>query len=150
MKRVLSFASLAAALVTLSGCVTFRRPEVTFRAVEVVSIGSAGAELEAAFDVTNPNSYEIRVRHLTYRITLNGREAGGGTVETETLLPGHAMTPVHLPLTLDWEKIRSAGLGLLMGGVDYAVEGEITFSAPMGTFRRPYSHAGHYAGLAER
>jgi LEA14-like dessication related protein len=133
-----------------TGCLTFRRPQVAFRGVEVKSFGSDGADLDVSFDVTNPNSYKIRVERLTYRLTVNGQEAGGGTIDSTTLqpLPGKATTPVRLPLTLDWGKIKEAGLGLLLfQGVDYAVEGDITFSTPLGTFKRPYRHEGRYSGL---
>jgi LEA14-like dessication related protein len=151
MKRLstmlVTLSGLAVVLGT-AGCLTFRRPVVTFRGVEVHSFGSDGAELEATFDVTNPNSYKVGVERLTYRFTVNGQDAGGGTIETATSLPGKETTLVHLPLTLDWEKLKSAGLGfLILGGVDYIVDGEITFSTPLGTFHRPYRHEGKYSPL---
>src|SRR2546423_1860587 len=77
----------ASVLLATAGCLTFHRPEVAFRGVEVRSFGSEGANLEASVDVTNPNSYKIGVERLTYRLMVNGREAGGGTVEEATLLP---------------------------------------------------------------
>jgi LEA14-like dessication related protein len=133
-------------LLASAGCLTFRRPEVAFRGVEVRSFGSSGADLEASFDVTNPNNYKIGVESLTYRLTVNGRDAGGGTIDTATPLPAKETTQVVLPLSLDWEKLKGAGLDFLMSnGVDYAVDGEITFSTPMGTFHRPYRHVGRYS-----
>ena len=129
-----------------SGCFTFRRPEVVFRGVELGSLDVSGAALEASFDVTNPNRYRIGVRRLTYRVSVNGRDAGGGASDQETVLAGKATTLVKLPLTLDWSKVRSAGLDfLLSGSVDYSVEGEITFSTPIGVFERPYRHVGRWA-----
>ncbi|MDQ2980581.1 MAG: LEA type 2 family protein [Acidobacteriota bacterium] len=140
-----------AASVGSSGCTVFRRPEVTFRGVAVRSLDSGGAAVEAAFDVYNPNSYGIAVQRLTYRMTVEGREAGGGVVEEETALLPRETTLVRLPLTLDWTKLKSAGWEILtFGGIDYAVEGEITFSTPVGMFRRPYRHAGRYAPLLPR
>lgn len=133
------------------GCLTFRRPEVAFRGVELKSIGSAGAELDANFDVTNPNSYRIGVERLTYRLTVNGHEAGSGTIDAATPLPPKETAQVHLPLTLDWEKVKEAGLDFLMlRGVDYAVDGEITFTTPVGRFQRPYRHVGRYSALDSR
>ncbi|MDQ6893992.1 MAG: LEA type 2 family protein [Acidobacteriota bacterium] len=129
-----------------SGCFTFRRPEVVFRGVDLGSLDASGAALEASFDVTNPNRYRIGVQRLTYRVSVNGRDAGGGASDQETVLEGKATTLVKLPLTLDWSKVKSAGLDFLFSGsVDYAVEGEITFSTPVGVFERPYRHAGRWA-----
>ncbi|MCA1580832.1 MAG: LEA type 2 family protein [Acidobacteria bacterium] len=144
--RVSCLFVLAAVLAGASACVFFRRPEVVFRGISVRSLNADGANVEAALDVYNPNSYRISVQRLTYRATVEGREAGGGVVDAETVLESKQTTPVTLPLTLDWNKIKAAGFeALLMRSVDYAVEGEITFSTPVGTFHRPYRHAGRYA-----
>jgi LEA14-like dessication related protein len=121
---------------------------VIFRGVAVRSLDSGGAAVEATFDVYNPNSYRIAVQRLTYKMTVEGREAGGGVVEEETALLPRETTLVRLPLTLDWTKLKSAGWEILtFGGIDYAVEGEITFSTPVGVFRRPYRHTGRYAAF---
>ncbi len=144
--RLPRLAALLLALTASAGCLTFRKPEVTLRGVTVGSLDSAGGAFEAAFDVYNPNSYRIGVRRLTYRIAVNGREAGTGAAEHETVLEAKSTTPVRLPLSLDWTKIRSAGLDFLVsGGVDYAVEGEITFTTPVGAFTRPYRQAGTFS-----
>jgi LEA14-like dessication related protein len=140
---------LALAGLSSAGCVTFRRPEVAFHGVEVRSFGSAGAELAATFEVTNHNSYAIQLDHFTYRVTINGGEAGGASVDGVTTLPGHETTLVHMGLSLDWGKLKDMGLQFFTHGVDYAVEGEITFTTPVGRFTRPYHHAGRYA-LFER
>ncbi|HYK41807.1 MAG TPA: LEA type 2 family protein [Thermoanaerobaculia bacterium] len=144
--RRLLFPLLVAAALAGAGCFTFRRPEVVFRGVELGSLDSSGAALEASFDVTNPNRYRIGVQHLSYRFKVNGRDAGGGAANEETVLEPKATTLVKLPLTLDWSKVKSAGLDFLFsGGIDYAVEGEITFSTPIGVFERPYRHAGRWS-----
>jgi LEA14-like dessication related protein len=144
-------AALFLAVLAATGCLVFRKPEVAFRGVEFGSVDASGASLNASFDVTNPNSYRIGVRQLTYRIRVNGRDAGGGAIEQETTLEPRSTTPVRLPLALDWSKVKLAGLDfLMMGGIEYAVEGDITFSTPVGVFRRPYSHSGRYSPLGGR
>ncbi len=146
LRPVFFFPFLLTVLCSISGCVFFRRPEVVFRGISVRSFNASGADVEAALDVYNPNGYRISVQRLTYRATVEGRDAGGGIVDAETVLEGKQTTPVRLPLTLDWSKVRSAGLeALLMRSIDYSVEGEITFSTPIGVFHRPYRHAGRYS-----
>lgn len=148
MRRSRTFLLLLVSLtaVAASGCLTFRRPEVVFRGVQLGSLDGSGAALEASFDVTNPNRYRIGVQRLTYHFVVNGRDAGGGAAEQETVLEAKATTIVRLPLTLDWSKVKSAGLDfLLSGSLDYAVEGEVTFSTPVGVFQRPYHHAGRWS-----
>lgn len=147
MTRLRAFAlpALLFALVGVSGCFTFRRPEVVFRGATLGSFDANGTALEASFDVTNPNRYRIGVRRLTYRITVNGRDAGSGAADSEAVLEPKATTLVKLPLSIDFSKVKSAGLDFLFSGsLDYAVEGEVTFSTPIGVFQRPYRHAGKW------
>ena len=135
-------------LLAATGCLFFRRPEVVFRGVSVNAFGSGGAEVEAAMDVFNPNGYKIGVESLTYHLTVNGADSGGGTVDQAVSLPAKTTTPVRVPITLDFTKIHLHGLDILTkGGIDYVIEGEITFSTPLGTFHRPYRHAGTYSPL---
>ena len=115
--RRLLLPSLLLASVAGSGCFTFRRPEVVFRGVEFGSLDASGAALEASFDVTNPNRYRIGVRRLTYRVSVNGRDAGGGASDQETVLEGKATTLVKLPLTLDWSKVSGASLPIVSNQV---------------------------------
>jgi len=113
---------LALAAFSSTGCVTFRRPEVAFHGVEVRSFGSAGAELAATFEVTNHNSYAIQLDHFTYRVTINGGEAGGASVDGVTTLPGHETTLVHMGLSLDWGKLKDVGLQFFTHGDDSLLE----------------------------
>ena len=146
MRRSSTILLLLLAALAASACITFRRPEVVFRGIQLGYLDTAGAGLEAAFDVTNPNHYRIGVQRLTYHFVVNGRDAGGGAAEQETVLEPRATTVVRLPLTLDWSKVKSAGLDILFSGsIHYAVEGEVTFSTPVGVYQRPYHHAGEWS-----
>jgi LEA14-like dessication related protein len=134
--------------VAAAGCLTFRRPEVNLRGVQLGSLDGSGAALEATFDVHNPNGYQIGVQRLTYHFVLNGRDVSGGSAEQETILEPKATTVVTLPIKLDWSNLKSAGLEFLFSGfraLDYAVEGEVVFSTPVGVFQRPYHHAGRWS-----
>jgi len=144
---VLAIASLG----VLSACRTiFQRPGVEFRGIVIDSFDSSGAMIEAAFDVDNPNSYRLSIQRLTYKIRIEGFEAGHGEESSTTLLPGKTVTPVRLPLTVDWSKMRSLAWSALYGHpIAYDVEGDITFSTPAGTFTRPYKHSGVYSPFAK-
>ena len=147
MRRTRTLLVLLAALsaVAASGCLTFRRPEVVFRGVQLGSLDGSGAAVEATFDVHNPNGYRIGVQRLTYHFVVNGRDVSGGSAEQETILEPKATTVVRMALNLDWSNLKSVGLNFLFSGsLDYAVEGEVVFSTPVGVFQRPYHHAGHW------
>lgn len=153
--RIRSAAVPAAALAFLSlsilcGCAVFQRPGVEFKGVVIQSFDSWGAMMEAAFDVDNPNSYKLSIQRLTYKIRIEGLEAGHGEESSTTVLPGKTVTSVRLPLTVDWSRVKSLAWSALYGRpIAYDVEGEITFTTPAGTFTRPYKHAGVYSPFAQ-
>jgi hypothetical protein len=47
---------------------------------------------------------------------------------------------VRLPLTVRWAPLRSRALEFALSGIPYAVEGEVVFTTPLGSVRRPYRH----------
>ena len=114
-----------------------------FRGITLHGLDQDGAALEVRLRVENPNSYRLVVKHFRYRVTVGGSPAGGGETPADVPIEAKSESDVALPLALDWRELKGRGLEfLLSGGVDYTVEGEITFSTPIGTFVRPYGHSG--------
>lgn len=133
----------------LSGCVScglfYKEPELIFRGVRLGQLGGGGALLEVSFEIYNPNRYRLEVQSLTYRFRLNGMEAASGAAPGDLVLRARESGTVRLPLSIDWRGLKAAAWEALASGrFDYSVEGEATFSAPMGTFRRPYRREGRF------
>ncbi|HWC65412.1 MAG TPA: hypothetical protein VG777_04955, partial [Thermoanaerobaculia bacterium] len=55
-------AGLVAAAALAAGCVTFRKPAISFEGVAVSDLGRDGASLDVELGVTNPNGYRLGVR----------------------------------------------------------------------------------------
>lgn len=126
-----------------SGCTLWKKPTIAFEGVSVLGFGSDGAKLEVLLRVDNPNSYRLVVKHFTYRLSVEGTSIGGGEADSEIAVEASSSAEARLPLALDWRELKHRGAQfLLSGGADYAVEGEVTFSTPIGTFSRPYGHTG--------
>jgi LEA14-like dessication related protein len=149
VKRRLRLLSAALPLVLVS-CTTWKKPTIAFEGVSVLGFGSDGAKLEVLLRVDNPNSYRLVVRHFTYRLSVEGASIGGGEADSEIAVEAKSSTDARLPVALDWRELKHRGARfLLSGGADYAVEGKVTFSTPIGTFSRPYGHTGRVGALPE-
>jgi len=135
-------ASLTLFLVA-SACLTLRQPVIRFEGVSVGSLSRDGAALDVDLSVTNPNGYRLGVRQLTYRLSIADAPAGEGSIEETVSIPAHATASVKLPLSLTFAPLKSSILEMaLTGGIAYAVEGDVVFTTPLGSVRRPYRHEG--------
>lgn len=143
---VFSRAILLLALAASVSCRLFYKdPELIFRGVQLGRFGGDGALLEVSFVIYNPNRYRLEVQSLTYRVRLNGIEAASGAAPGDLVLPARESGTVRLPLSIDWQGLKAAAWEALASGrFNYSVEGEVTFSAPMGTFHRPYRRTGRF------
>ena len=124
-------------------CTVWKKPDVAFEGLSIHGLSPNGANLEVLLSVRNPNSYRLVVRHFTYRLSVEGTSVGGGETDADVAVDAKSSADVRLPLSLDWRELKRRGAELLFsGGLDYAIDGEITFSTPIGTFARSYSHSG--------
>jgi LEA14-like dessication related protein len=140
-RRAAPLLLLLAAVAASAGCVTFRKPAIVFEGVAVSEITRDQASLDVELGVTNPNGYRLGVRQLTYRLSIDGADAGQGSIDAAVSIPPHGRATVKLPLTLAFAPLKTRALDLaLSGGIGYAVEGEIVFTTPLGAVRRPYRH----------
>jgi len=138
-RRALLAAGLLAATAA-TACLTFHNPTIAFAGVAVSGVTRDGADLEVELAVTNPNGYALGVRQLTYRVSVGGESAGEGSLETAVSVAARGDAVVKLPLTVRWAPLRSRALEFALSGVAYTVEGEVVFTTPLGSVRRPYRH----------
>ena len=128
---------------TLVSCTVWKKPVIAFEGIALRGLNPDGAKLEVRLRVENPNSYRVVVRHFLYRLKIGGAPVGGGETDSDVAVEARSASDVALPVSLDWRGLKERGLEFLFtGGVDYSIGGEITFSTPIGTYRRPYEHAG--------
>jgi LEA14-like dessication related protein len=137
-------AGIAAALAvaaSATACLSFHPPTVAFAGVAVSDVSREKATLGVDLDVENPNGYRLGVQSLRYRLSVDGTPAGEGSLDSAVSVPAHGRATVRLPLTLDWAPLKSRALGLaLSGGIDWAVEGDVVFTTPLGSRTRPFRH----------
>ena len=136
-------APLAVLLLAGAACLSFHQPEVRFAGISVGSMTKQGAALDVDLSVTNANGYALGVRELTYRLSIAQAPAGEGSLAQTIAVPAHATTEVRLPLSVSFEPLKASALEMaLTGRIAYAIEGEVVFTTPLGSVRRPYRHEG--------
>jgi LEA14-like dessication related protein len=128
---------------SVAACHSWKKPTVTIENAAFLGEEHNRASIELAVRIENPNSYALGVESLTYRLGGNGVEWGSGSVPSSVRVPARGSAIARVPVEVDWQKVKLAALGaLLTGRVDYAVDGEIVFSTPIGRFRRPFESSG--------
>jgi LEA14-like dessication related protein len=148
---VLGAASAAACLLLVWGCstlamATFRRPEMTFRGIEVYSLGLEGADLDLLVDVYNPNGFDFGLDRVTYDLTVEKVRWGKGETASPLSVGANSTTTLRLPLTLDWTQISGLGRDVMRRGtVRYGVSGNVTVSTSKKTFQVPYDRSGSFS-----
>ena len=127
---------------------TFRKPELTFRGIEVFSFGLEGASLDLLVDVYNPNSFRFGLDRVTYDLTVESVRWGTGETASPLAVEAQSTATLRIPLTLDWTQISGLGRDVLRrGNVRYGISGEVTVSTSKKTFQVPYDRSGQFSIL---
>jgi LEA14-like dessication related protein len=134
--------ALAAVLLVgaLSGCaVFFKSPTVRIADVRVASVGLSGGTAEIALDVLNPNGRDLKAKDVHYRFSFADPEAkdgwkllSEGTHEAEIVVRGNDSTRVILPVSFSYTDLgRALGSLLNQGALEYRLDGDVQFDAPL-------------------
>jgi len=126
-----------------SGAPFFRdllEPEVKVKNVKVMQANLQEALLNVNMMVYNPNSYEIALDEINYRIKLNGRRFSEGVARENLKVGPKATTLIPLPLTVKYSDLLLSLDDIAKGRqLTYDVEGD----AKVGLFAIPFSKAGN-------
>lgn len=154
-RRALGAALAAASLLFAVGCqslamAAFKRPEITFRGIEVYSFGLEGASFDLLVDVYNPNSFGFGLDRVTYDLTLESVRLGTGETTAPLAVGAQSTGTLRIPLTLDWTRLSGLGRDVLRSGtVNYGVSGEVTVTAKNRRFQVPYDRTGRFSVLGK-
>jgi LEA14-like dessication related protein len=108
------------------------KPDVHLKGVSVKGIDwshrTADAELSIAIDNPGP-AFELR--DLSYRLTLNARQAAEGKYPRNIKVPAHSSTTFDLPCSVDLSALPGVAWGFIAGGFDVHYELETEFTVPL-------------------
>jgi LEA14-like dessication related protein len=152
--RSLRGAALAAAAVWASaGCgLFFETPEVDIAEVRVVSVGLVGATAEVSLNVMNPNGFTLKAKEVRYRLSFSDEDAAQGWhVLTEGLtaeeiqVPARDSAGVRLSVPFRYSDVgRALGSLLDQGELEYRLDGDVKFDAPIKDIRVRFDRRGSF------
>lgn len=128
-------------LLLLGGCAALgprlQAPTLDIAGVELVKGDLFAQQLRARVRVQNPNDRELRVRGITYSITLGGEELGRGLSGSSFVVPALGQAEFDMMVTANLagtllrliERARKAGG--MPDELPYELRGEVTLASGM-------------------
>lgn len=128
---------------SLSSCglmqLTAKSPEVKLEQVRVENISLGEATLMFDLNVFNPNTRDLQVDGIDYKLSLNAKDFAAGKYEKVTELPGQKTVKVSLPIKVEFQRVfESLMSALKKPETKYMLEG----SARLGVFTIPFREDG--------
>lgn len=98
MTRPLRYHIVILALVAISGCASLiKEPRVTVRSANVVSVDTAGFDIELLLGVENPNSFDVSLQGYSYDLQIMSVPFSSGRLQKIFVFPPGQLVDVRLP-----------------------------------------------------
>ena len=102
---------IALSTLTLAGCAStlenyVQSPTVALSNVQVASLGLNAQTFMLSFDVSNPNSFSLPVKSVSYGVKLNGERFASGTTANKFTVAASDST--QFAISVDLDLLRSA------------------------------------------
>lgn len=139
--------SLILAACILSSCASMdtfvSAPGVSLRNVKLTDFGFSGQTFLLSFDITNPNSFPLPIKKVTYGVELDGQQFASGNVECEVVIAAQGDGEIVISVELDLLRTAPQLLYIVRDGairdIPYELKGklgvDIPFVKPL-TFKR--------------
>lgn len=139
-KRVLTLAGVFL-LGACSAKNMIRQPEITLTDVKLGGIGLRGGQLIAELEITNPNSFDVETREVTYDLKISDRDASGketwvdfasGKYDRKIEVDDGGRTKVEIPIDFTYASASGALRSIMdRGTFNYRVTGTVALREPL-------------------
>jgi LEA14-like dessication related protein len=132
------------ALVTISGCASLvKPPHVTVLSSNVVSVDTAGFDIELLIGVDNPNLFDVSLLGYTYELQVMSVPMSGGGPLQGVFFPSGQVVDVRLPFRIHHTDL----LGVIKRRPDfdripYSVDAKLNLATPFGEIVIPVKKSG--------
>jgi LEA14-like dessication related protein len=144
MKRI-PVVLVFAALLFSPSCMSwfFEQPTFALKEVAITRLSLTDVHFRFGIEAQNPNSFDLDLKGLEYRVFFNDREVGRGRLDQEVRIAKNSATLVQVPLQTAFKSLGDP-LGLVLGGQDlkYRIEGSALVKATLGSATIPFSKSG--------
>lgn len=129
----IAFALMIVAALSVAAFAAGNEPQVSLKSISVksFSLSSGAADLMVYLDVENTSGAEITLKDVSYKLKLNGQDAGHGKQEKDIKLPARSKTTVEMPLTVDLTALPGITWSALTSGFKLHYDLDAEFSVPV-------------------
>lgn len=139
LRTAASFALLAVtvtACATLRNALTFQKPDVQLKEIDLTGFGMTGGTMDLVFDVYNPNDYRLRSTRLEVALALAGTDFGEALIDKPLDLSPQNHSQVVMPVRFTWSGVGAAARVLFeKQELPYGITGAVIVETPAGDQR---------------
>ena len=112
MKKIMLRFFISISILFLSACASMilpkEKPKLKVESVDIQSISFTKAKLLVHCTVDNPNTDDIELDRVDYKIFINNMEVGQGVKTDELLIKAKSSSKMSIPVNLSLDKIYSS------------------------------------------
>lgn len=133
------------ALVTITGCASFvRDPHLTVRSTDVVSVDTAGFDIELLIGVENPNGFDVSLQSYTYDLQIMSVPFSSGGLQKGFVFPSGQLVDIRLPFRVHYDDL----LGVVkrrpdLDRIPYTLDARLNLKTPFGDLIIPVKKSGN-------
>lgn len=98
-----------------------KQPDISFKNLNVDSIGFSGVKLSVDLEITNPNSFDVNLSNIRYQLKTEGKSLGDGKIQNINLLKGKTQR-LSIPLSVGMSGMGSSLYRLLASSDPVAID----------------------------
>ena len=134
-------------LVLLTGCTMIvKRPEVTVKDVNVVSLDGGGAGMEVYLGVKNMNPYDLKLLGYNYDLKVMALPLAKGGARETVVFPSKAETDIRIPIRVSFaDLLEILKRGPNPDSIPYQLFAGLDLDTPLGEMTVPVHRTGTYA-----
>ncbi|NVN92282.1 MAG: LEA type 2 family protein [Desulfuromonadales bacterium] len=121
-------------LMLICGCsLLVKEPQVTVTQTSIIGLDTAGADIECALAISNPNSFDLTLLGYTYDLRVMTLPLASGGIQEPLAIPAGKLTDMRLPIRLKYGDL----LEILKRHPDpdqvpYRIQARLHLSTPLG------------------
>jgi len=147
LRTATSFALLAVTVsscATLRNALTFQKPDVQLKEIDLTGFGMTGGTMDLVFDVYNPNDYRLRSTRLEVAVALAGTDFGEALIDKPLDLSPQNHSQVVMPVRFTWAGVGAAARSLFESQeLPYGLTGAVIVDTPIGEQRVELKNKGN-------
>lgn len=126
-------------LMLVCGCsLLVKEPQVTLTRTSIIGLDTAGADIECALAISNPNAFDLTLQGYTYDLSVMTLPLSSGGSQQSLAIPAGKQTDMRLPI-----RIKYADLLEIMkrnpdpDRVPYRIQANLRLATPLGNLSIP-------------